>query len=184
MRRARADLLPLVETPRPNQGWTFDTLFTHFASLLIAVDEKHSDLLAVVDEKYYKLLEAAEAKNNQRFLDQQKAVDAALAAAEKAVKAALDAAQKAVDKAETQEREWRKGSNEWREAMEDREVKFLPRAEYKTGSEGLLDRLTIVERRQIASESSSAGVKAAWGYLVGAVGFLIGLVTLFALLKR
>lgn len=56
---------------------------------------------------------------DQRFDDQEKAVQAALASAEKAV-----------DKAERQGERWRESANEWRGAMTDRERDFLSRKEF------------------------------------------------------
>ena len=56
---------------------------------------------------------------DQRFLDNQKAVDAALAAAKEAV-----------DKAEAQDVRWREQANEWRGAFSDRERDFLTRREF------------------------------------------------------
>ena len=56
---------------------------------------------------------------DNRFLEQEKAVQAALAAAEKAV----------LKKEEEVER-WRQNANEWRGAMSDRERDFLTRKEF------------------------------------------------------
>lgn len=56
---------------------------------------------------------------NQRFIDQDRAVSAALAAAKEAV-----------DKAEREGQRWRDNANEWRGAMSDRERNFLTRVEF------------------------------------------------------
>jgi len=90
---------------------------------------------------------------SQRFADQEKAVQAALAAAEKAV-----------NKAETNAEKWRDNANEWRGAMTDREKNFAP-----------LQRLEVIEKRLDTREGAGQGLKAGWGYLVAAVGALIGL---------
>jgi len=65
----------------------------------------------------------------QRFVDQEKAVSAALAAAEKAVAAALAAAEKAREQAADDAKLWRASANEWRAAMNDREQKFAMKPE-------------------------------------------------------
>jgi hypothetical protein len=56
---------------------------------------------------------------DQRFLDQETAVKAALTSAEKAVKISEDNNQN-----------WRSNANEWRGAMSDRERDFLTRKEF------------------------------------------------------
>lgn len=67
---------------------------------------------------------------DRRFDEQEKAVQAALAAADKSVLAALTSAEKAVDKAEQSAERWRNSANEWRGAMSDRERDFLTRREF------------------------------------------------------
>lgn len=103
------------------------------------------------------LLEDERRANNQRFSDQEKAVAAALAAAEKAVKAALDAAQKAVDKAESSLVVWKESQNEWRGTIADIISKTLGKGQ---------------------------GLNAGWGYLIAGVGFIIAVMTLFAMFKK
>src|SRR3990172_2692720 len=50
-------------------------------------------------------------------------------AQERALEAALLSARSAVEKAEAESREWRRGSNEWRDAMSDKDARFLTREE-------------------------------------------------------
>jgi len=65
----------------------------------------------------------------QRFIDVDKAVNAALAAAKEAVAAALAAAEKAREQAAADNQAWRASANEWRGSMQDREVRFATRTE-------------------------------------------------------
>lgn len=67
---------------------------------------------------------------DQRFADQQKAVEATLAQTDLATKAALASAEKAVDKSERNVERWQTAANEWRAAMSDRERDFLTRKEF------------------------------------------------------
>jgi hypothetical protein len=103
---------------------------------------------------------------------------------EKAVKAALASSETAVNKAEYNSEKWRDSANEWRQAMDDREVKFMPRTEYTSAHQALIDRLGAMESRITKIESTGAGLKQGWGYLVGAIGFLGALVGIFLALKR
>lgn len=105
----------------------------------------------------------------------QRAVAAALASAEKATAAALASAEKAVAVAETIAKEWRMGSNEWRQAMTDRERNFMPRSEfeqYKAATEKILN----------IQAGKGMGVHLVLGVIVTAAGFIatiIGLVLIF-----
>jgi hypothetical protein len=95
----------------------------------------------------------ANQRNEQRFLAQEKAVNAALAAAEtsKAVAATYEAA-------------WKAGANEWRGSMSDRERDFAR----KTDLDALKERID----RQ---EGSGKGMRDLWGWIVaaGAVAFAV-----------
>jgi hypothetical protein len=77
-------------------------------------------------------VETLKAHYDQRLLDAEKAVNAALASAQSAVSAALAAAEKAVEKAETNAEKWRQNANEWRGSMLDREEKFAPKDQMET----------------------------------------------------
>lgn len=128
------------DTAKGTTGWTVETIFVHFTALLIA----------------------QEAKSQQRFADQEKAVQAALAAAEKAV-----------NKAETNAEKWRDNANEWRGAMSDRERNFAP-----------IQRVDALEKLVDRNEGTSAGLKSGWGYMVGFAGFVAALVAIFIALKH
>jgi len=103
------------------------------------------------------LLRAAELKNQQQFADQDKAVRAALAEQEQAV-----------GKAEINAEKWRANANEWRAAMTDRERNFAP-----------IQRVDSIEHRLDRMEGKGLGVSAVLGYLVGVVGLVAALVSMF-----
>ncbi len=65
----------------------------------------------------------------QRFLDQEKAVGAALASSDKAVTAAMAAADKASSKIESAMSDKFKSVNEFRQTLSDQTATFMPRAE-------------------------------------------------------
>lgn len=110
----------------------------------------------------------------QRFMDQEKAVAAALAAQEKAVAAALAAAALAVDKAEENAEKWRNASNEWRGAMTDRERDFMRSDQAAVEFSNM--RKTMDELKE--GRGVGKGLNAAWGYLIGAVGLIATVVAL------
>jgi len=76
---------------------------------------------------------------DQRFIDQNKAVEAALIAADKAVQAALLAAKEAVTKAEVATEKRFDGVNEFRAQLADQAATFMPRAEYTIQHRSLAD---------------------------------------------
>ena len=140
----------MKETAKGTSGWVVETLFVHFTALL----------------------NEAEKKNEQRFIDQ-----------EKAVKAALNAAEQAVNKAEHNAEKWRANANEWRQAMDDREVKFMPRPEAERGLEANADKIGALTDRINRSEGHGKGLNTGWGYLIGAVGLALTIIYIFSALK-
>jgi hypothetical protein len=104
---------------------------------------------------------------DQRFLDQQTAVNAALVSAEKAV-----------TKAETNAAEWRASANEWRGAMNDRDARFAAREQV----EALSHRLNQTQEAVIKLNAASGGHQDAkddsrdmWRMAFVVLGGLIGL---------
>ena len=108
-----------------------------------------------------------------------KAVDSALAAAEKAVSAALAAAEKAVTKAEDNAEKWRTNANEWRGAMNDREIDFIRKQQYQSDLDNV--RSNIVEIKEVIDKTTGrgTGLNAGWGYLLGGIGGIVLIVELF-----
>ena len=133
-------------TEKDPSGWQIDTLKEHVEALI----------------------EGADTRYEQRFLAQEKAVREALAAQEKAVTAALTAAEKAVAVAERNAEEWRKGANEWRGSMTDRERNFVSRPEFDSLKERL-DR----------NEGAGKGVKDMWAWIIAAIMALAAVAAFF-----
>lgn len=111
--------------PVIHSEWPPDVLYVHLQGKIEDLkahmgDLRTSDLLAL-----QAAFVAAEKSRDLALESAEKAVNAALAAQEKAVGAALAAAEKATDKYEREVERWRAASNEWRDAMDDREVKFV-----------------------------------------------------------
>lgn len=109
------------------------------------------------------LLAERDLRYNERFDAQEKANDKALEAATKATDAALAAVEKATTIQAATTKEWQSAANEWRQAMNDREAKFLPRAEYD-------------EARKAARSFTLATMATA----VGVASLVLALVTLVA----
>lgn len=118
---------------------------------------------------YFKdMLAAAEAKNQQQFRD-----------AKEAIQIAQAASQSAINKSEANDAKWRDNSNEWRQAMDDREVKFMPRMEYTSAHQSLIDRISMLENRVIKYESTGAGLKQGWGYLIAVIIVIVAISGLY-----
>ena len=152
----------MAATAKGTTNWSVETLYVHFTTLLQEQKEHYEDLLA-----------AAEAKNQQQFRD-----------AKEAIQIAQIASQSAINKSEANDSKWRDNSNEWRQAMDDREVKFMPRMEYSSAHQSLIDRISMLENRVTKYESTGMGLKQGWGFLVGAAGLVLVLLSIFMALKR
>lgn len=135
-----------MEEPKPPSSWTPEIVRDHVTALISANDKRYED----------------------RFTGQDKAVMAALAAQEKAVNAALAAAEKAVLVAETNAQEWRKGANEWRQAMTDREIKFVSLTEF-----------SLIKERIDRAEGSGHGMAQLWGWITAGIMLALAVASFF-----
>jgi hypothetical protein len=99
-----------------------------------------------------------------------------LAEKDRAINTALAAAKEAVGVAEKNAEKWRDNANEWRGAMTDREVRFMPREEALLAAKNLEDKIRVIEQRQDFTKGRSDGANWLWGILAGAGGLLIGVI--------
>lgn len=91
-------------------------------------------------------VETVKEYTDQRFTDNDKAVQAALVSQEKAVAAALAAAEKAVIKAETAADKRFDAVNEFRQTLTDQTNTFIPRAEYDAQHKALEDKVDVLTK--------------------------------------
>jgi len=120
------------------------------------------------------LLAEMDLRYQQRFDAQGQALTAALLAAEKAVQTALIAAEKAVAKAETANEKRFESVNEFRKTLSDQTATFPSRVEL----DALADRLRDLATRMDKTEGKSTGLNASWGYLIGAVALIGGIIAI------
>ena len=113
---------------------------------------------ALVLQHIKALLAHNDRRYEERFTAQKEAVKDALAAQEKAVNAALAAAEKAVAVAERNAEEWRKGANEWRASMTDRERNFASNKD-----------LDALKDRMNRSEGTGKGKSDTWVSIIAVV---------------
>lgn len=95
---------------------------------------------------------------------------------DKALNAALASAKEQVAVAEKNAEKWRDNANEWRAAMQDRENKFMPRAEFDAYKESAQMALGLEKTRGDRREGKGLGLTAALGYILAAItvaGFLL-----------
>lgn len=153
----------------PRDGWSIETALDH--------------VLAIINEK--------DRRYEQRFQDQQKAVETALVAQEKAVNAALDAQKTAVAKAESATEKRFESVNEFRGTLDNQQRTLIPRSEVAVIVEGLNEKVAQLTKQQdelkmaVANKlSEQKGVTGGWGYAVGALGLVLTIVTLGVLVFR
>jgi hypothetical protein len=136
-------------------------------------------------------VETLKAHFEQRFIDVDKAVNAALAAAKEAVAAALAAAEKAREQAADDNKAWRASANEWRGSMQDREVRFATRTEMDAKFDAVNVALRAIQKdldRNNGQVQGGKGVKdesrANIALFVSIVAGMVGLVGLAVVLVR
>jgi hypothetical protein len=129
----------------PKNGWTFETLLRY--------------VIARID---------GDARTTeQRFLDHQVAVDAALNATKEAVLKAEIASEKRFESV-----------NEFHSALSDQQRTLLPRVEAEQRLAQLADRIDKLERAAVAQTGQRAGLRESWGWIVGLVAFVVLLLSL------
>ncbi len=114
---------------------------------------------------------------NQRFLDADKGVSAALAAAEKAV-----------GKAEANAEKWRENANEWRGSMNDRELRFASKDEMASELRSIRTELRGLSEARAGGEGKSQGIGAVGTVVVTGAGLVFTLMgiagVLYAVLSK
>jgi len=104
------------------------------------------------------MLAQADKRNEQRFLAQEKAVDAALASADKAS-----------SKSEVNAERWRASANEWRGAMSDRDRELPSRREVDAAMAAHDERIRRLEDEAKSNKGKSAGIGLIVSVIVGSV---------------
>jgi hypothetical protein len=99
-------------------------------------------------------------------------------AMEKATQTALNGAQRAVEKAETAVEKRLEGMNEFRGSLADQARLLMPRAEADSRISALTEQIKELASRIDRQEGRGSGLNAGWGYLIGAVGLIAGLIAL------
>lgn len=115
-------------------------------------------------------VDTLKAHYDQRFIDQDKAVQAALTAAKEATLKAEDASNKRFDSV-----------NEFRSTLSDQVNTFLPRREYDARHETLEKLVTEISDRINRSEGAKVGSDITIGKIyaaIGVVGAILGIIVL------
>lgn len=132
-------------------------------------------------------MEGVKKLTDEKFLAQHAAMTTALSAAEKAVQAALLAAEKAVDKANVASEKRFEAVNAFRGQLNDVVTTLISRAEAEARMTALGDQLVLVRSSVEKSIASDAAARSTardyWGYVVGIVGVVSMVVTLFLAVK-
>ena len=119
------------------------------------------------------LMSEADRRYEQRFEAQEKAVGAALAAADRAVVKAELAADKRFD-----------GVNEFRQTLSDQNATFITRTEAEAAINRNTTDIAKLTARMDVSSGRGVGAQVVWGYVSGAVGLLLTVVSVIYAITR
>lgn len=120
---------------------------------------------------------------DQRFVDNDKAIQAALVSQGKAVSAALTAAEKAVAKAEFATEKRFDSVNEFRQTLVDQTATFIPRAEVKLSLDALRKEVDELKQTKAANEGQHKGTDITMGRIyaaIGATGAILAIIVMMA----
>ena len=142
-------------------------------------------MIKALDDKFTVMMSEAEKRNGQRFDAQQMAVKTAMDAAEKAVTAAMAAAEKAVTKAEVASERRFESVNEFRKALTDQTNTFLPRVEYRTSHESMVDRVNQnterISQLETSGISKAKGISIVGEFVLGGFAILASIAAVIAI---
>lgn len=127
--------------------------------------------------------ETLKAHFDQRFLDNDRAVQAALVSQEKAVSAALVAAEKAVTKAEFAAEKRFDSVNEFRRTLADQTNTFIPRTEAHLSLDALRKEVDELKQTRAANEGQVKGSDVQMGKIyaaIGGVGAILAILVMLA----
>lgn len=158
------------ETEDRVSAWTTDTLHMYMQRQL-------DDMRQMLDDRY----RTQEAAIDKAFEAQQLAMKTALEAAERAVDRALLAAEKAVIKAETAADKRFEAVNEFRSTLQDQQTTFITRLEALAAIERNTERVNDLTDRMNRSEGRGTGLQSGWTILIGAVGLIATILTIYFL---
>lgn len=148
-----------------------------------------------VKEHFTSMMRESDRRYEERFIAQEKAIDAALVAQEKAVQAALISAKEAVLKQERDSEKRFDAVNEFRQTLSDQAATFIARTEAVQRDEQNAEKIATLEKRmndsftQVNSRldlgaGRSIGMNAIWGYIIGGVGLTASIITIAIVLNK
>lgn len=156
-------------------AWSPDHLYLHLSGKIEDLKASLGDLRSADAKAIDAALMAQQQAVAAALVAAEKAVTTALASAEKAVSAALAAQEKATDKYEREVERWRANSNEWRDAMDDRERRFLNTEAYNAAHTPLMVDIADLKRSRDESRGKSVNTM----FLMGAAFAILTLVLRF-----
>jgi len=109
-------------------------------------------------------------------------IEKILAEKDKAINIALAAAKEAVQVAETNSEKWRANANEWREAMTDREKRFVQTSEFEEYKKSVDKALALEKERSDKKEGKGAGIIQFIGYVLFILTLIAFLIDKFSLM--
>ena len=119
-----------------------------------------------------------------KLADHARLDDTRFEALEATIKTAVTSAKEAVDKAEKAAEKRLDGLNELRGAMNDQAAKYMTQETADAKISAISARLDLIKERQDRMEGRGSGLQQGWGYVVGAVGLALALLSAFNLLHK
>lgn len=103
-------------------------------------------------------------------------VDVVFAERDKRDEQRFDAQKEAVSKAEIATEKRFDGVNEFRNTLSDQQTRLLNRTEYESNHSALIDKINAVTDRLNRMDGQEQGFSSSWGYIVGLIGVVAGIV--------
>jgi len=175
----------------PKEGWSIQTALDYVLALIAAADKRYEQRFEASEKALDIGFESQKTAVIAAFASQKSAIDAAFSAQKDAINAALASADRAVTKAELATEKRFESVNEFRATLDTQQRTLIPRSEVAVIQDGLNEKIAQLTKAVDELRSVNAnrafehrGVRDGWGYAVGAVGFLLAIGSLIALVIR
>ncbi len=147
------------------KAWLVLALLLVVVGPAIAEDITPHELLSIINErdKYY----------NQRFVDSEKSVSAALAAADKATAKAETSSDKRFD-----------GVNEFRSTLKDQQINLVTRNEVEVRFKALEDKIAANNQQITQLIARAEGAAQLWGIITVGIGLVIAAMMMFMTFRK
>jgi predicted nucleic acid-binding Zn-ribbon protein len=136
----------------------------------VELEKRYEDRFAAQKEALFRL----EQRYEERFLAQKEAISKAEQSAEER----FVAQKEAISKAEQGAEERFRSVNEFRAVLTEQQRTLITRSELEAKLESIYEKIDSLKSSTLMAEGTGKGTHAVWGYIMGAIGLILTILTI------